>query len=155
MTSPDWMGHKSEQALGDSQGQGSPSAAVHGVAESWIQLINRPTTSYYHEQTQLQLLHVYHMSGAVLTWMLSHVIITTTQDFGMARGKEAQQCPRLLHFIIKLITKLNLILGPMSSTASLSDHRLSLMINALTKPPDFLRSTTGVLFSCNATQPHK
>ena len=58
----------------------------------------------------------------MLTWMLAHVIFTTTQDFGIAGGKEAQQCPRLLHFVIKLITKLNLILGPMSSIASLNDR---------------------------------
>lgn len=46
------------------------------------------------------------MSGTVLTWTLSHIIFTTTQDFGITRGKEAQQYPRLLHFVVKPITKL-------------------------------------------------
>ena len=31
-------GHEFEQTLGDSEGQGSLHAAVHGIAKSWIQL---------------------------------------------------------------------------------------------------------------------
>ena len=33
-------GHEFEQTMGDTEGQGSQSAAVHGVAKSWTSLSN-------------------------------------------------------------------------------------------------------------------
>ena len=57
-----WLnGHKSEQTLGDSEGQGSLCAGVHGVAKSRTQLSDWSTTTTYIEESQtLQ-----------LTWILN------------------------------------------------------------------------------------